>query len=117
MPEESEENLRILLDQAKRERNEALEKLRLVDAYGLGLEDTCPVPSIQAKLEGYRDLVRRAVHGAGRNLPAGPRWSHVTRVFAIGSTRAAALCEEFNMDPDVFIGRVSRARDTQPDRE
>lgn len=43
-------------------------------------------------------LVERAVrnaHEVGR-----PRWATVRQTFAIGSTRASALCRRFGLDPD-----------------
>lgn len=44
------------------------------------------------------DLVERAVRNA--KMPGSPRWAAVKRVFAVGSTRAHALCVRFGLDPD-----------------
>lgn len=52
-----------------------------------------------------RDLLERAI----RSLKSPPgqvprsRWFRATRVFAIGSTTAYALCREFGLDPDELV--------------
>lgn len=51
--------------------------------------------------ENDAELVRRAVEyiGASSNTRA-PRWSHVGRVFGVGSTSSWRLCERLGFDPD-----------------
>lgn len=50
------------------------------------------------------DLVERAVRGAERLTGRFPRWSHVGRIFSIGSGSATALCRRFDLDPDEVVG-------------
>lgn len=50
------------------------------------------------------ELVERAVRQAGAIGFEDPRWVHVKRVFAVGSTTATLLCRRFGLDPDEFIG-------------
>ena len=54
-----------------------------------------------------RDLVRRAVLNLASSSQLGiPRWALVRDTFAVGSTVAIALCQEFDLDPDVIIKKV-----------
>ena len=58
-------------------------------------------PSVAAQAP---DLVERAMHNAGRLLSKKPRWAHVMEVFAVGSTRAKALCGYYGLNPDEEVG-------------
>jgi len=50
-------------------------------------------------------LVERAVRNAGRcSTVVRSRWAHVRDLFAIGSTRAVALCVRQGLDPDEPVG-------------
>ena len=53
----------------------------------------------------YRELVERALRQV--KTPLGrvkkPRWSLVTRSFAVGSTVAKGLCVEFGLDPEECV--------------
>jgi hypothetical protein len=59
--------------------------------------------------ERDRRLVATVMHNLHRISICGdpmahPRWYVASEVFAIGSTSAVKLCEEFGLDPDATIG-------------
>ena len=59
--------------------------------------------------EDCRRLVTTVMHNLHRISICGdpaayPRWYVASEVFAIGSTRAKQLCEDFGLDPDQKIG-------------
>jgi hypothetical protein len=59
-------------------------------------------------IERYQDdayLVKQAVRAAGfGELQRAPRWSHVGRIFGLGSTFSWRLCERVGEDPDELVG-------------
>lgn len=68
----------------------------------LGREAEGNVVRIDGNEFTYRELVERAVRNSktelGRVLK--PRWTLVMKTFAVGSTVAKGLCEEFGLDPE-----------------
>ena len=50
------------------------------------------------------DLVRRAVHAAGRDRPAMLRWGHVQAIFGTGSGVSISICEACGLDPLERVG-------------
>ena len=51
-----------------------------------------------------RDLLERVMRNiTGPNRTGEYRWILVRNTFAVGSTVAHALCQEFNLDPDEVL--------------
>lgn len=50
------------------------------------------------------DLVRRAVHAAGRDRPSMVRWAHVKDIFGVGSGVSISICEACGADPHGHVG-------------
>jgi len=71
-------------------------------------EDALRVAAAEdAGSDDLKDLVQRAVRNAGRLGPGrAPRWVFVKGAFALGATRAIALCREHGLDPYEQIGAV-----------
>ena len=62
---------------------------------------------VREERDTAQDLVSRAIANAGRHA-ARPLWSHIMHLFAVGSTRAHALCAEHGYDPDQEVGPSKR---------
>lgn len=50
------------------------------------------------------DLVRRAVHAAGRDRPSMLRWGRVKELFGVGAGVAISICEACGADPLERVG-------------
>lgn len=58
-------------------------------------------PMILARVQvNERSLIQAAVHGARPRKVSTVRWAVVRDLFAITSTMAYALCQEFKLDPE-----------------
>lgn len=62
---------------------------------------------METERDTTQDLVSRAIANAGRHA-ARPLWSHIMHLFAVGSTRAHALCAEHGYDPEQEVGPSKR---------
>ncbi len=57
-------------------------------------------------------LLEWAVKTAGRDSQyAAPRWSHIKRIFGLGSASAVKLCRRYNQDPDELVGGCRRCEE------
>lgn len=93
------------LDVMETERNEARD--RLADARADHLDAMDSAKRARAERDAAQVLVANAIANAGRHA-ARPLWSHIMHLFAVGSTRAHALCAEHGYDPDQEVGPSKR---------
>lgn len=55
--------------------------------------------------ENDAGLIRRAIeYAGGASHGREPRWSHVGKIFGVGSTSASLLCSRLGFDPDADRG-------------
>lgn len=76
-----------------------LDRIGALDAIGAKIKADHPHLAYTAE-----DLVRRAVHAAGRDRPSMLRWAHVQDIFGAGSGVSISICEACGADPFERVG-------------